>query len=43
MTTDAVAAVGDTVTVVGSPTLNKDFGAGYRYDVIIEGARITVH
>ena len=42
VTTDGVAAVGDTVTVVGAITLDKDFGAGYRYDIIVEDAQVTV-
>lgn len=42
VTTDAVVAKGDTVLVKGTLTANKDFGFGYKYDVIIEGAQITV-
>lgn len=37
-----VAKVGDTVLVKGPVTLNKDFGMGYQYDVIIEDAEVTV-
>ncbi|MGE0814034.1 MAG: nucleotide-binding protein [Vicinamibacterales bacterium] len=33
--------VGDVVTVSGPVSLDKDFGAGYAYDVIVEGARLT--
>ena len=29
------------VLVTGTVVLNKDFGAGYKYDVMIEGATIT--
>ena len=36
------ANVGDTVLVSGTMVLNKDFGAGYKYDLIIEDATITV-
>ena len=41
VTTDAVVAKGDTVLVKGVVTANKDFGFGYKYDVIIEGAQVT--
>jgi hypothetical protein len=34
--------VGDTVVVTGQVTLDKDFGMGYRYPVIIEDAEVTV-
>jgi hypothetical protein len=40
-TTDAAAKAGDTVVVSGNLTLSKDFGHGYKYDVIIEDAQIT--
>lgn len=40
-TTDSVPTVGDVVTVRGNLSLDRDFGAGYRYGVIIEGAEIT--
>ena len=42
VTTDAVVAKGDTVLVTGVLTVNKDFGFGYKYDVIVEGAQVTV-
>jgi hypothetical protein len=42
VTTDAIVAKGDTVLVKGDLTINKDFGFGYKYDVIIEGAQVTV-
>jgi hypothetical protein len=32
--------VGATVTMTGTIGLNRDFGAGYRYDVIMENARV---
>ena len=34
--------VGDTVVVTGNVTLNKDFGMGYAYDVLVEDAQLTV-
>lgn len=40
-TTDAEVAVDDLVLVRGTVTLDKDFGAGYRYDVIVEKAAVT--
>ena len=33
---------GDTVLVTGKVSLNKDFGMGYQYDVIIEDAEVKV-
>ncbi len=41
VTTDAVAAVGDVVIVKGKVSVDKDFGAGYRYAVIIENAQVS--
>ena len=41
VTSSAVVAVGDIVLVEGPLTVNKDFGAGYKYDAIIEGAKVT--
>ncbi len=41
VTTSAIVAAGDMVTVEGNLTVNKDFGAGYKYDAIIEGATVT--
>jgi urease gamma subunit len=40
VTSDAVASVGDVVTVTGTLRVDKDFGAGYRYPVIIENAKL---
>jgi len=34
--------VGDTVLVSGKVSLNKDFGMGYQYPVIMEDAEVTV-
>jgi ribosomal protein S17 len=42
ITTDTDAKVGDTVLVQGKVTLNKDFGMGYKYGVIIEDAKVKV-
>jgi hypothetical protein len=41
VTTSAVVAAGDIVLVEGPLTVNKDFGAGYKYGAIIEGATVT--
>ena len=40
-TTMDAAAVGDKVVVTGVLTVEKDFGAGYKYEVILEEATIT--
>jgi len=42
VTTDAVASVGDIVVVNGELAVDKDFGFGYKYDIIIENAEVTV-
>ncbi|MGZ8425582.1 MAG: hypothetical protein ACXWYD_11580 [Candidatus Binatia bacterium] len=42
VTTQAKAKVGDTVLVEGTVALDKDLGAGYKYDVIIEDAKVKV-
>lgn len=42
ITTDQTVKIGDVVLVRGTLSRNKDFGAGYRYDVILEDARIEV-
>jgi hypothetical protein len=41
VTTADQAAVGDVVTVKGTVRVDKDFGAGYAYPVIVEDARLT--
>ncbi|MFC1235208.1 hypothetical protein [Vibrio sp. F74] len=41
ITTADSARVGDIVTITGTLTLNKDFGYGYKYDLIIEEATIV--
>ncbi|MDH4320057.1 MAG: DNA-binding protein [Desulfobulbaceae bacterium] len=40
VTTMAEPAAGDTVTVEGVLSANKDFGAGYHYDAIVEDATV---
>src|ERR1039457_2564344 len=42
VTTATPAKLGDTVLVTGTLSTNKDFGAGYKYAVIIEDAKVTV-
>jgi len=39
-TTNDVTKMGDVVTLEGSVTLKKDFGAGYFYEVIVENAKL---
>ncbi len=41
ITTAATVALGDVVVVRGKLATNKDFGSGYKYDVLIEDAAIT--
>ena len=40
ITTEEEVNVGDVVTFEGKITLNKDFGAGYSYEVIMEQAKL---
>lgn len=42
VTSTAGAKVGDVVTVTGTVVLDKDFGAGYKYATMIQGATIAV-
>ena len=42
VTTGVSANTGDTVLISGTLTLDKDFGYGYAYDVIVEDAEVTV-
>jgi hypothetical protein len=42
VTTDATVQVGDVVTATGTLVLDKDFGAGYAYEVLLEGATVLV-
>jgi len=41
VTTKAEVRVGDVVTVSGTLNTNKDFGSGYKYDVILEDATVV--
>ena len=41
VTTTETAAVGDVVVARGTLRLDKDFGAGYRYTVVLEDAKLT--
>ncbi|MDE3245256.1 MAG: nucleotide-binding protein [Acidobacteriota bacterium] len=41
ITTKGAAKVGDVLTVKGIVRVNKDFGSGYTYSVIVEDAKIT--
>ena len=41
VTTAATAQVGDVVVVTGTVTVDKDFGSGYRYAVLIEDAQVA--
>ena len=41
VTSKQTAAVGDQVSVSGIVVLNRDFGAGYNYPLLIEDASIT--
>lgn len=40
VTTDAKASVGEQILVEGTLAVDKDFGSGYRYVVIVEDARL---
>jgi len=42
VTTLASANVGDTVLIEGKLASDKDFGSGYKYDVIVEDAEVVV-
>jgi len=42
ITTSTAAKVGDTVLVTGSVSLDRDYGAGYKYNVILDDAKVTV-
>ncbi|WP_028484192.1 hypothetical protein [Thioalkalivibrio sp. ALE17] len=41
ITSTELPEVGDRVSVTGTLILDRDFGAGYTYPVIIEGARFS--
>ena len=42
VTTTGLAEVGDLVLVNGTVSVNRDFGYGYSYEVLLEDAEITV-
>ena len=42
-TTDMEVAVGDIITLEGTVALNKDFGYGYSYDVLLEDSKILIN
>lgn len=42
ITSEAGAKLGDVVTVTGTVVIDKDFGAGYAYKVLLQNASITV-
>jgi hypothetical protein len=42
VTTTAMAQVGDQVLVNGTVSVNRDFGYGYTYEILLEDAEITV-
>jgi hypothetical protein len=42
VTTADKAKYGDTVLVVGKVARNQDFGAGYKFDVLLEEGKVTV-
>jgi hypothetical protein len=42
VTSTGKAKLGDTVLVEGPVAINKDFGAGYKYRVMVEDAKVTV-
>ncbi len=41
VTSDGHAKIGDLVLITGKLAVDKDFGAGYKYKVIIEGASVV--
>jgi hypothetical protein len=41
VTTKALPAIGDTVTVSGTLLKDKDYGSGYKYDALVENAAIS--
>lgn len=42
ITSNVDVKIGDTVVVTGTLTVDKDFGYGYKYDLIMENADVTV-
>lgn len=43
VTSDTFVPEGSIITVKALVSLNKDFGAGYTYDLILENGTITQH
>jgi len=41
VTTTGAAAIGDVVTATGTGAVDRDFGAGYTYTVMVEDAALT--
>jgi hypothetical protein len=41
VTSTATVAVGDVVVVTGTVRVNRDFGSGYSYPVLIEDATVA--
>jgi len=39
-TTDSTLKVGDIITIEGKATLNKDYGSGYFFEVILDDASL---
>jgi len=42
LTTTSTVKIGDTVVATGMVSLNKDFGSNYKYDVMIEDAKLVI-
>jgi hypothetical protein len=42
VTTDATVETGSTVLVRGTVSADRDFGSGYKYELIVEDAEVTV-
>jgi hypothetical protein len=42
VTTEETAEIGDIIVVEGVLASDKDFGAGYHFDAIVQGAKLTV-
>lgn len=42
VTTNAVVSLGDVVVARGVMNIDKDFGFGYKYEIIVEDAEVTV-
>ena len=41
ITCDVQIPVGHTVTLTGKVVLNKDFGSGYKYDILLEEGQLV--